>query len=71
MFSGGQIKERPMAKCGKAAAESVERPMRREKKRTPRSGKGGYGWKVTSRAQAIAIGLSEARKEGAKVPTKK
>jgi hypothetical protein len=45
--------------------------MRREKKRTPRSGKVGYGWKVTSRAQAIAIGLSEARKEGAKVPTKK
>jgi hypothetical protein len=45
--------------------------MRREKRGTLRSGKGGKGGKVTSRKQAIAIGLSEARKRGAKVPMKK
>ena len=57
-----------MAKYGKAAGKSVERAMRREKKGTLKSGKGGT---VTSRKQAIAIGLSEARKKGAKVPKKK
>ena len=41
------------------------------KKRTLKSGKGGKGGKVKSRKQAIAIGLSEARKKGAKVPRKK
>ncbi len=56
---------------GKAAAKSVERAMRREKKGTLRSGKGGKGGPVKSRKQAIAIGLSEARKKGAKVPAKK
>ncbi|HEY3936022.1 MAG TPA: DUF6496 domain-containing protein [Bryobacteraceae bacterium] len=45
--------------------------MRRRKKGTLRSGKGGKGGRVTSRKQAIAIGLSEARKKGAKVPRKK
>jgi hypothetical protein len=45
--------------------------MHREKKGTLRSGKGGKGGKVTSRKQAIAIGLSEARAKGAKVPKKK
>jgi uncharacterized protein DUF6496 len=55
-------------KYGKAASESVERALRREKRGTLRSGKGGKGGKVTSRKQAIAIGLSEARKKGAKVP---
>ena len=45
--------------------------MRRRKKGTLRSGPGGKGGKVKSRAQAIAIGLSEARKKGAKVPAKK
>ncbi len=58
-------------KYGKAAGESVESAVRREKKGTLRSGKGGRGGKVTSRKQAIAIGLSEARKKGAKVPEKK
>jgi len=57
-----------MAKYGKAAGKSVERAMRLEKKGTLKSGSGG---KVTSRKQAIAIGLSEARKKGAKVPKKK
>lgn len=58
-------------KYGKAAGKSVESAMSREKKGTLRSGKGGKGGKVTSRKQAIAIGLSEARKKGAKVPEKK
>jgi hypothetical protein len=58
-------------KYGKAAGKSVESAMRREKKGTLRSGKGGKGGVVKSRKQAIAIGLSEARKKGAKVPEKK
>jgi hypothetical protein len=60
-----------MAKYGKAASESVKRAMRREKRGTLHSGRNGKGGVVTSRKQAIAIGLSEARKKGAKVPTKK
>jgi Family of unknown function (DUF6496) len=56
---------------GKAAGKTVESAMRRRKQGTLRSGKGGKGGKVTSRKQAIAIGLSEARKKGAKVPQKK
>jgi hypothetical protein len=48
----------------------VASAMRRKKHGTLRSGKGGKGGKVTSRKQAIAIGLSEARKKGAKVPNK-
>ena len=60
-----------MAKYGKAAGKSVERAMRKKKHGTLRSGKGGKGGRVISRKQAIAIGLSEARKKGAKVPRKK
>jgi hypothetical protein len=56
-----------VAKYGKAATKNVERTMRRRKKGTLKS---GSGQKVTSRKQAIAIGLSEARKKGAKVPRK-
>jgi hypothetical protein len=58
-----------MARYGKAAAKSVERAMSRRKKGTLKSGRSGK--KVTSRKQAIAIGLSEARKKGAKVPRKR
>src|SRR6188508_373453 len=58
-----------MAKYGKKASEKVERAMHERKRGTLRSG--GSGKKVTSRKQAIAIGLSEARKEGGKVPAKK
>jgi hypothetical protein len=58
-------------KYGKAASKSVKSAMRRRKKGTLRSGKGGRGGKVKSRKQAVAIGLSEARKKGAKVPAKK
>ena len=60
-----------MAKYGKAASKSVESAMRREKRGTLKSGKGGKGGTVKSRKQAIAIGLSEARKKGAKVPPEK
>jgi hypothetical protein len=58
-------------KYGKAAGKRVESAMHRKKSGTLRSGKGGKGGKVKSRKQAIAIGLSEARKKGAKVPRKK
>ena len=58
-------------KYGEAASKSVERAVRREQQGTLRSGKGGRGGKVTSFKQAVAIGLSEARKRGAKVPEKK
>jgi Family of unknown function (DUF6496) len=57
-------------KYGKAASKSVESAMHRKKKGTLKSGPGGKGGKVKSREQAIAIGLSEARKKGAKVPRK-
>jgi hypothetical protein len=60
-----------MARYGKKAQKSVKSAMHRRKKGTLRSGKGGKGGKVKSREQAIAIGLSEARKKGAKVPRKK
>ena len=58
-------------KYSKGASKSVESAMRRRKSGTLRRGKSGHGGKVTSRRQAIAIGLSEARKKGAKVPKKK
>jgi hypothetical protein len=58
-------------KYGKAASKSVESAMRRRKRGTLKSGKSGHGGTVKSRKQAIAIGLSEARKKGAKVPRKK
>ena len=52
----------------KGAGKTVASAMRRRKSGTLRSGKGGKGGKVKSREQAIAIGLSEARKKGQKVP---
>ena len=58
-----------MAKYGKKASEKVEKVMRERKRGTLRSG--GSGRKVTSRKQAIAIGLSEARRAGGKVPRKR
>jgi hypothetical protein len=57
-----------MAQYGKKASKKVESAMRERKQGTLKS---GSGKKVTSRKQAIAIGLSEARKAGAKVPSKK
>jgi hypothetical protein len=58
-------------KYGQAAGKSVKSAVHREKRGTLKSGKGGKGGTVKSRKQAIAIGLSEARKKGAKVPKKK
>jgi hypothetical protein len=58
-----------MAKYGKKAQSKVKRAMHERKHGTLKSG--GSGKKVTSRKQAIAIGLSEARKAGAKVPPKR
>ena len=57
-----------MAKYGKSASKNVESTMRRRKRGTLKS---GSGRKVTSRKQAIAIGLSEAREKGAKVPSRR
>ena len=61
--------ESTMAKYGKKASNKVERAMRERKQGKLKSGRSGK--KVTSRKQAIAIGLSEARRAGAKVPRKK
>ena len=58
-----------MAKYGKAAGESVKKAMHKRKKGKLKSGKSGKT--VKSKKQAIAIGLSKARKKGAKVPKKK
>jgi hypothetical protein len=52
------------------AGKTVASAMRRRKRGTLRRGKAGHGGRVTSRKQAIAIGLSEARKKGAKVPAR-
>lgn len=57
-----------MAKYGKKAQSKVERAMHERKRGTLKSGSSGK--RVTSRKQAIAIGLSEARREGGKVPRK-
>jgi len=58
-----------MAKYGRKASEKVERAMHERKRGTLKSGRSGK--RVTSRKQAIAIGLSEARKAGGKVPRKR
>jgi hypothetical protein len=60
-----------MAKYSKKAGDPVEQAMHKRKRGKLKSGKGGKGGTVKSRKQAIAIGLSEARKKGAKVPKKK
>ena len=58
-----------MAKYGKKAEEKVEKAMHERKRGTLKSGRSGK--RVTSRKQAIAIGLAEARREGGKVPAKR
>lgn len=58
-----------MARYGKKAGQKVQKAMHERKKGTLKSGRSGK--KVTSRKQAIAIGLSEARREGGKVPRKR
>ena len=68
---GARKKKSGSRRYGKAAGKRVASAMRRRKKGTLRSGPGGKGGKVKSRKQAIAIGLSEARSKGAKVPRKR
>jgi hypothetical protein len=58
-------------KSSKSASKDVKSAMHKRKTGTLKKGKGGKGGKVKSRKQAIAIGLSEARKKGKKVPPKK
>ncbi len=60
-----------MARYSRSASKDVKSAMRRRKKGTLKSGKGGKGGTVKSRKQAIAIGLSEARQKGKKVPKRK
>jgi len=60
-----------MAKYSKKAQEKIEKVMHEFKQGQLKSGKEGKGGKVTNQKQAIAIGISEARKEGKKVPKKK
>jgi hypothetical protein len=71
MFSHGIDfrKGATMPRYGKKASESVEKAMHKKKRGQLKSGRSGK--KVTSRKQAVAIGLSEARKKGEKVPRKK
>jgi hypothetical protein len=67
MFMARKAKKR---RYSRSASSDVESEMRRYKKGTARSGRGGSGGRVKSRKQAIAIGLSKARKKGKKVPKK-
>jgi Family of unknown function (DUF6496) len=60
-----------MARYSRSAGKDVKRAMQRRKKGALKSGKAGKGGTVKSRKQAIAIGLSEARKKGKKVPKRK
>ena len=62
--------KRRKRKYSRSAGSDVESEMRRYKRGTARSGRGGRGGKVKSRKQAIAIGLSKARKKGKRVPKK-
>jgi hypothetical protein len=66
-----EFQENVMARYGKSVGKDVKRAMHRKKKGKLKRGKGGKGGTVKSRKQAIAIGLSEARKEGKKVPKRK
>lgn len=59
-----------MARYSKSASKDVKRAIKQKKKGKLKRGKGGKGGTVKSRKQAIAIGLSEARKKGKKVPKK-
>jgi len=58
-------------KYSRSASKDVRSAMRRRNRGTLKSGRGGKGGKVKSRKQAIAIGLSEARRKGKKVPKKR
>lgn len=70
MAAAKKTAARGKRRYGPLAAKSVASAMRRRKKGTLKSGPGGKGGTVRSRKQAVAIGLSEARRKGAKVPRK-
>ena len=63
--------KRRKRRYSRGAGDDVKREMHRYERGTARSGKGGRGGRVQSRKQAIAIGLSKARKKGKKVPSKR
>jgi len=63
--------KRRTPRYSRGAGTDVENEMRRYKRGTARSGRGGRGGRVKSRKQAVAIGLSKARKKGKKVPAKR
>jgi hypothetical protein len=65
------VKKARKRKYSKSSGRDVKSEMHRYKKGTAKSGRGGKGGKVKSRKQAIAIGLSKARKKGKKVPQKR
>ena len=67
----GMARKKQKRRYSKSSSSDVKREMRRYKKGTAKSGRGGKGGKVKSRKQAIAIGLSKARKKGKKVPKKR
>ena len=66
-----QRKRKAKRRYSRSAGRDVEKEMRSYKRGTARSGRGGKAGKVKSRKQAIAIGLSKARKKGKKVPKKR
>jgi hypothetical protein len=70
-FTEVSMAKRRKRKYSRGAGQEVEKEMRRYKRGTARSGRGGRAGKVKSRKQAIAIGLSKARKKGKKVPKKR
>jgi hypothetical protein len=70
-FGGSEMAKSRKRKYSPSAGNDVKREMERYKRGTARSGRGGKAGKVKSRKQAIAIGLSKARKKGKKVPRKK
>jgi hypothetical protein len=70
-FHGGSRMAKRRRRYSRSASRDVESEMRRYKRGTAKSGRGGKGGRVKSRKQAIAIGLSKARKKGKKVPRKR
>jgi hypothetical protein len=70
MLEEQRMAKRRKRRYSRSAGSDVKREMERYKRGTARSGRGGRGGRVKSRKQAIAIGLSEARKKGKKVPKK-
>jgi hypothetical protein len=70
-IGGGEMAKSRKRRYSRSAGSDVKSEMERYKRGTARSGRGGKGGKIKSRKQAIAIGLSKARKKGKKVPRKK